>query len=267
MNNISSHKNKHCKFKPWLFAISVCILGNLILISLFSTSKIEYNFNKQEKSKIIMLPLYNYNLSNSEKRLLYWMQDETPSLMTSPNSKYGYSRVLRSPISLTSFPKKTKFNKSILYQSIFTDNFKIAQIPLVNESSIDLFTRIVPFKTPSVPDTLPKRAEIYKYPYSYNTYTGVNFPIKFHNWNKIEQLIKKYNPKSLTQIELKYPASDKLLPYAKIISSCGSQELDKQALSNIIFDDSSKKIKRSLLGTTVNISIEWQNNYSKVDNK
>ncbi|MCP4181624.1 MAG: hypothetical protein GY756_27990 [bacterium] len=267
MNNISSNKKKRCKFKPWLFAISVCILGNLILISLFSTSKIESNINKHEKSKIIMLPLYNYKLSEGEKRLVEWLNDESPSIIVEPNNKYGYSRILRSPISLTSIPKKTKFNKSILYESIFTDNFKIAQIPLNSESIIDLFTKMIPFETPSVPDTLPILHNVYKYPYAFNTYTGVKFPLQFYNIDKIKQLINKNNPKSLTQIKLIYPTSDKLLPYGKIISSCGSQELDKQALSNIIFYDFSKKIKTSLLGRTINISIEWQNNYSKVDNK
>jgi hypothetical protein len=267
MNNFSKNNNKHCKFKPWLFAISVCILGNLILLSLFSTPKIEHNSEMHDKSKIIMLPLYNYKLSNSEKRLIEWMEDETPSLMIKPNSKYGYSRILRSPISLKSIPKKTKFNKSILYQSIFTDNFKVTPIILKNEALIDLFTRIMPFETPTIPDSLPKQTELLKYPYALNTYTGAKFPIKFHNLEKIKQLTQKYNPKLSTQLELIYPDSDKLLPYGRILSSCGNQELDKEALNNIMFYDFSPKIKKILLGRTIKISIEWQNNYSKVNNK
>ena len=92
---------KYKNLNPWFFAITVATLIYAALFLLFTSAKIKGTNSNSRTPQIIMLPLYD-NSHPAQKQLLFWLKDDNPTLITTPNSKYGYSSILN-PIFKLSF--------------------------------------------------------------------------------------------------------------------------------------------------------------------
>ena len=255
---------------PWFFAITVSVLIYAAFLILFSSAEIKGIKSPSDAPQIIMLPINSNNRHPAQKQLLYWLKDDNPTLIVTPNSMYGYSSILNHDFKFSPDNPSLDINSILTEQYFFSVPFSINPINVSSSSLIQLISSLDLINNPNVPP-IPfshKKIEKLSYPYVKDYYSGAQIPVKFNNIKIIQELIKKYSPKRPTILIAEFPSNPLYFPIVNTISSCGSPELDKIAKNNLITANLSKD--KSFQGRQIKVYVEWQssdNRQQTTDNR
>ena len=255
--NKKKMKNTYKTMNSWFFAITVAILIYALLLLLFTSAKIKVQNSTANEPQIIMLPLDGHN-NLAQKQLLYWLKDDNPTLIVQPNNKYGYSSILNPNFNFSLNDYSIDINSMLSPLYFFSIPFRIQPIAVNNFSLKQLFSRLDLINNPNVPSTsfFNEKIEILNYPYIKEYYSGKLIPVKFNNREEIQKLIVKDNPQKPTVLFVTIPSNHLFFPIVDVISSCGSPELDKEAMNNLITANLSNK--KSLQNKQLKVYVEWQ---------
>jgi len=253
-NNI---KTKYVNINPWFFAITVTVLINILLLVLFTPSKIKGINSSVNEPQVIMLPLNN-SKHLVQNQLLYWLKDDNPTLIVSPNETYGYSSILNPDFNLSYNNPSFDINSILTPHYFFSIPFSVHPIAVRSLSLEQLFSQLDLINNPNIPATPFPHTIIKKqnYPYVKGYFTGALIPVKFNNIKKIKKLIEKYTPHKPTVLSVNIPSNPLYFPIVNIISSCGSTELDEEALNNLITTNLSND--KSFKGKQIKVYVEWR---------
>ena len=256
MNNIlkKNLRRSYINLNPWVFAITVSIIIYGLLL-LFSPVKVTTVNHTKYKHHIIMLPLNSSRNYPEQKQLRYWLRENNPTMIVRPSDKYGYSSILNPHFSLSLDKTSTDIDSMFFPPFFFNKSFKIAPIPLVILSPAQLFSRLtLASEFPTVPPITTDQKTKLKYPYVKDYYTGKQLHVKFSS--KIEKLIKKNNPLKPTILSVDIPSNSTFFPIPNVESSCGSPELDNEALKSLTTNQLSND--KSLQGKRIKVYVEWK---------
>jgi hypothetical protein len=248
---------KQKNLNPWVFAITVATLIYVVLSLLFTSAKIEVPPpSSGHAPKIIMLPM-NGKHYPAQKQLLYWLKDDNPTLIIQPNNKYGYSSILNPDYKFKLKDTPLDINSILTPPYFFNIPFNIHPIAIDRLTTAALFSSLGLINNPNIPK-IPfthKQRQKLNTPYVREYYSGTLLPVRFNNKDKIQKLVKKYNPKKPTVLLIDIPSSPLYFPVVDIISSCGSKELDKIAMDNLITANLS--IDKSLRNRQIKVYAEF----------
>jgi hypothetical protein len=241
----------------WFFSISTAVIIYALLLVIFIPVKLDLTVKEDNGNKITMLPVSG-NLTQHEKDLVAWMNNENPTLIVLPSRKYNYSQVLANKIE---FNFDNRINDLFFLKNIEDDlfkNIKISKISMTDISNVEKTEKYELYSYPTLP-TYPLKIPTVNvsYPCFRDYYTGEIFPIKFPESIKIADLVKKEKPQTYTMLSVKSASKIGLFPYVRIIKSCGNDELDKLALINVV-TQATADTKFFNSGRELKIVVEWQ---------
>ncbi|HBC87205.1 MAG TPA: hypothetical protein DCZ94_09645 [Lentisphaeria bacterium] len=255
-----NERKKRLIIRDYVLAAILAVAAHLLIFCSFSSKEISGSKPVAELKKVVFLPLDAMPDSLGRRNFMRWIEYGDPTLISKPSQAHGFSTVyavsgLRTPepdiayyvSAETANPKMKTF-----------EEIKVEKEPLAAELARSWDYR--PAAVPPLAVSIQKKAPV-EYPL-WRDGDGKYLPQFFSKTEDMRKKAGSLPPDKKTVLKVSFYGKD-FFPRARIITSCGNQELDAAAREAFIAKSSLLPDDYRKTDEPCYIEIEWRKGQPK----